>query len=108
MLYDSNGNITDYADRNEKVSTREYDALNRIVKSTAPNGAETEFEYRYDGKLKKVTDALKGTEEFEYNRAGGLTEVKQNGYIQIPLFLSMHLLLFSVTGSICCMTVTAI
>ena len=45
ITYDENGNIKTIADKNG-VSIRQYDALNRLIRYTAPNGKT--IGYRYD------------------------------------------------------------
>ena len=96
--YDDNKNRTQITDANSHVSTHNFDALDRIIKTIDPeNGAANATQYKYDkrGNLKEVTDpkGLKthyfydgfdrltkmispdtGTTDYQYDLAGNRTQ----------------------------------
>ncbi len=68
--YDNNGNLTTTTDPLGRVTTNEYDALNRLVKVIDPyNGAVKPTQYTYDatGNLTRVTDPEGKSTDYTYN-----------------------------------------
>lgn len=79
--YDANGNrLTETRTRalpgggSETLVTRhEYDRLNRLVRTTHPDGSTSRTEYNAIGKQARTLDAMGRETSFEYDDAGRLT-----------------------------------
>ena len=74
--YDNNGNLFTVTDAANRTTTNEYDALNRLVKSTAPDGGVTQMHYDSAGNLDWVRDPRPLETSYTYNGLGQvLTQV---------------------------------
>ncbi len=98
FAYDARGNVIAKTDGQNQTTLYEYDAHNRLIKETAPDGSTVEFSYNANGHLTEVTDAKgnitsytvnafgdvlsrtspdTGTTTYGYNAAGQLTLVSR-------------------------------
>lgn len=85
-VYDKNGKIyqiikrylnadgTTYTDRT--VSTREYDAADRLISNTDVNGKTTTYSYDADGRLITKTDPMGNVTHYKYDAMGRRTVVE--------------------------------
>lgn len=73
--YDLAGNLTQFTDRKNQVTTFQYDALNRRTQATYPDASVT-FTYDTAGRLIKASDTAPGagTIEFAYDILDRLTQ----------------------------------
>ncbi|MDR1282341.1 MAG: VWA domain-containing protein, partial [Opitutaceae bacterium] len=81
--YDSRGNVTTETRRVAKpdlsgvetlVTAYEYDAEDRAIKTTQPDGTVTNTEYNANGKPSRSTDAAGRVTETEYDPTGNVTK----------------------------------
>ncbi len=68
--YDNNGNLVSTVDAAGRTTTHAYDAANRVLRSTAPDGGVTVREYDAEGNLAAFTDARPLQTRFSYNGFG--------------------------------------
>ena len=73
--YDNNGNLTSSTDAQSRVTHYQYDAANRLVQSTAPDGGVTVMEYDAQGNLASVTDPRPLQTRYSYNGFGQVTSI---------------------------------
>jgi RHS repeat-associated protein len=87
--YDANGNRIKEIDARQHVTLNQYDAANRLTKTTRPDGSTVEYTYNFRGQ--KLTETTKGpsaglapaqaddffemTSIFDYDNAGQLVKV---------------------------------
>ena len=72
--YDWRGNLISVTDANGNITQYEYDALNRVIKSTAPDGSEETVLYDYGDTEITKTDALGTNFIYYYDGSGNLLE----------------------------------
>lgn len=75
--FDPNGNRTGVT-VDGRTTAYEYDALNRLTKTTWPDGSTHTSLYRTDNRKASETDARGVTTSFGYDAAGRLTSVAQS------------------------------
>jgi len=68
--YDGNGNLKTSTDAAGRVVVLDYDAQNRRIKSTAPDGAVISQAYDVEGNLGSVTDPRGLVTRYSYNGLG--------------------------------------
>ncbi len=68
ILYDTDGNITSFVDKEKNETSYEYDVLGRVVRTTAPNGGKTSYTYDKNGNCTSITDAEENTYLYEYDK----------------------------------------
>ncbi|MBW1928939.1 MAG: RHS domain-containing protein [Deltaproteobacteria bacterium] len=73
--YDEAGNVVSETDEEGNVTTYEYDALNRLIKTTDPMGGVIERTYDDRGNLIQLKDANGNITTYEYDRNNRLTRV---------------------------------
>ena len=73
--YDNNGNLISSTDAQNRVSLYEYDAANRLTRSTAPDGGVTIMEYDAQGNLASMTDPRPLQTRYTYNGFGQVTSI---------------------------------
>lgn len=76
--YDGNGNLTQFSDRRGKITTLQYDALNRRTFAgfgTSGNSYESTIAYTYDAgnRLTKAVDSVAGTITRQYDGLNRVT-----------------------------------
>lgn len=71
--YDDNGNQTSITAPLGRGAVHEYDALNRLTKTTDANGGDTTYHYNELDQLISVTDPRGLTTSYEYNVFGEVT-----------------------------------
>jgi RHS repeat-associated protein len=85
--YDARGNVATETRRVAKpdlsgvenlVTSYEYDAEDRVIKTTQPDGIVTNTEYNANGKPAKTTDAAGRVTETEYDAAGNVTKTTRH------------------------------
>ena len=74
-VYDEIGNVIQSTDKQDETSGYEYDALNRLIKTTDPLGNITQRFYDDRGNLTQLIDPNNGSTRYEYNRNNLLTKV---------------------------------
>jgi len=81
--YDPAGNLSQFTDRKNQVTTFTYDQLNRRIGASYADGSSTSFIYDAVGRLTKVTDSLVGAIEFLYDNLDRLIkEVSAQGSVE--------------------------
>ncbi|MEO8847631.1 MAG: RHS repeat-associated core domain-containing protein, partial [Casimicrobiaceae bacterium] len=75
QTYDDVGNLTSITDAAGNATAFVYDANNRLVATTAANGASTQNAYDAAGNLVSKTDTLGNTTHYQYDAAGQTTAV---------------------------------
>ena len=75
MRYDNNGNLTSGVDAQGRVTSYQYDAANRLVHTTAPDGGVATMEDDSRGNLEPVTDPRPLQTRYTYNGFGQVTSV---------------------------------
>ncbi len=78
QAYDENGNRTSVT-VDGRTTSYTYDALNRLTKTTWPDGSTHTVVYRADNRKQSETDARGVTTTYGYDAAGRLTSVTQSG-----------------------------
>jgi RHS repeat-associated protein len=78
QTYDENGNRTSVT-ADGSTTSYEYDALNRLTRTTWPDGSTHTVTYRPDNRKQSETDARGVTTTYGYDAAGRLTSVTQTG-----------------------------
>jgi RHS repeat-associated protein len=73
IRYDGNGNVLSQTDSAGRTTTYEYDAQNRLVKTTAPDGGVTQTLYDAVGRLEHVIDPRGVRTTYGYNNFGDRT-----------------------------------
>ncbi|EIQ01854.1 RHS repeat-associated core domain protein [Opitutaceae bacterium TAV1] len=82
--YDARGNVAtetrrvarpDLSGVDELVTRHEYDAENRVIQTTQPDGTITTTDYNANGKPSKTTDAAGRVTETDYDASGNVTQV---------------------------------
>ena len=68
--YDANGNLLTITDGNNHATTRLFDALNRLSKSTDANSGVTQFAYDAHDRTTGVTDANNNATTYVYDGFG--------------------------------------
>jgi len=72
--YDPAGNLTQFTDRKNQVTTFSYDSLNRRIGANYADGSSTSFIYDSVGRLTRATDSIAGTIEFNYDNLDRLNQ----------------------------------
>lgn len=78
-VYDPNGNVAKYADREGGVRTFEYASRNARVAELDPIGGRIRYEYAASGVATAVTDPGGTRSEYRYDLADRLVEVRFDG-----------------------------
>ncbi|MGK5070708.1 RHS repeat-associated core domain-containing protein [Janthinobacterium sp. RT4P48] len=73
--YDKNGNVTSSTDAQGRITSYEYDAANRLERTTAPDGGVTVMDYDSRGNLESVTDPRPLQTRYSYNGFGQVTSI---------------------------------
>ncbi|MEX0141164.1 RHS repeat protein [Massilia sp. LMS1-1-1.1] len=73
--YDLNGNLTNVTDAAGRNTTYAYDAANRIVSHTTPDGGVTTITYDSEGNVASVTDPRPLQTRYTYNGFGQVTSM---------------------------------
>lgn len=73
--YDNNGNLISSTDAQGRVTSYQYDAANRLVHTTAPDGGVTTMEYDSRGNLESVTDPRPLQTRYTYNGFSQVTSI---------------------------------
>jgi RHS repeat-associated protein len=68
FAYDGEGNQTGVIDPNGRVTVREYDDIDRLVRETDPAGGLTEFGYDERNQLNRVVAPNNATTTFDFDR----------------------------------------
>ena len=76
ITYDSKGNIATITDAEGKVTTMEYDVMDRIVKTTSPLGASLVYSYDNNGNMTMLRTPKSNDHTFTFNKVN-----KKVGYI---------------------------
>ncbi|GAB2848234.1 hypothetical protein GCM10027277_15480 [Pseudoduganella ginsengisoli] len=71
--YDGNSNVKTRTDTANRTTYYDYDAQDRIIKVSAPDGGITITNYDYEGNLKSVQDQRSLTTSYTYNGFGAVT-----------------------------------
>ena len=74
--YDLNGNLTEFEDAEENVTTYHYDYLNRLISTEYPNEGVENIEYDANSNVTKKTDQIGGTLEYTYDINGNVLTQK--------------------------------
>jgi RHS repeat-associated protein len=72
--YDNNSNLKTRTDATGRVTSYDYDAQNRVTKTTAPDGGITFYAYDSEGNLRNVTDPRSLVTTYGYNGFGQVTQ----------------------------------
>lgn len=81
--YDPAGNLSQFTDRKNQVTTFTYDSLNRRIGASYADGSSTSFVYDSVGHLTKATDSIVGAIEFLYDNLDRLIkEVSAQGVVE--------------------------
>ena len=72
FTYDTRGNMTSSADQLGRTTTYEYDLLDRLVKTTYPDGRFTQFIYDEAGNIASRVDNLGRVTAYTYDANGRL------------------------------------
>jgi len=67
FAYDGEGNQTGIIDPNGRISVREYDAIDRLVRELSPAGDLIEFDYDARSQLNRVSAPNNATTTFEFD-----------------------------------------
>ncbi|MFH0727105.1 MAG: RHS repeat-associated core domain-containing protein [Pseudomonadota bacterium] len=73
--YDAIGNVLSVTDEEENITRFEYDALNRLVKTTDPAGETIERSYDRRDNLLSLQDPNKGITYYEYDKNNRLNKI---------------------------------
>ncbi len=73
--YNAAGNVESITDEREKTTQFEYDALNRLTKTTDAQGGEIKRKYDDRGNLIEIQDPNQGITFYEYDRNNRLLKV---------------------------------
>ena len=78
FTYDAVGNTKSVEDQLGRKTTNQYDALDRLTKTTDPLDYETHFTYDATSNLKTTTDQLGRVTSFKYDKLHRLTETHRS------------------------------
>jgi RHS repeat-associated protein len=82
-VYDPAGNLVQFTDRKNQVTTFTYDALNRRIGASYADGSSTSFIYDAVGRLARATDSVVGAIEFVYDNLDRLSkEISAQGVVE--------------------------
>jgi RHS repeat-associated protein len=70
--YDANGNLTSVTDAAGRTTQHQYDAQNRLRRTTEPDGGVTTYGYSAEGRLASVTDPRGLVTRYVYDGLGTL------------------------------------
>ena len=73
--YDGNGNQTSLLDPLNRISTSEYDALNRLIKTIDPDNFNKQYAYDARDNLTSVTDTRSNVTSYIYDNLENLTQL---------------------------------
>jgi RHS repeat-associated protein len=73
--YDGNGNVTWQKDAANRMTTYGYDALDRLVQTTSPDGGVTTQTFNAQGRLGTVKDPRNLITTYTYNGFGDVTSI---------------------------------
>ena len=82
FTYDLRGNLTSSTDSIGRTTVFEYDIIDRLVKSTYPDGRHTQINYDEAGNIASIIDNLNRITAYTYDAAGRmLTTTRPDGSV---------------------------
>jgi RHS repeat-associated protein len=81
-VYDANGNITQYTDREGRRSTFEYMSWNMLAAETDPMGGRVRYRYAPHRHITACIDAGNTLSEYGYDANERLCEVRRHGIVK--------------------------